>query len=397
MNMSLIRRVSIGAAVLALSFVLAARSAELQPGQFSIQIEGELISLDAHEAPLPELLDALNAALGGKLRFEQVEDKPVTLRFNTVSIDELLSRLNVDSAVTFTRDRTGSTYHLEGGWAVGRNGRVRHLSQQETEEQLEAYTKKLSELLGEDAGFIYRCAYPVTVDIESGLTNWPDDVIWQAVTSTNITLIDDPHPLAAWKHDTMPDDNYDAAFNFSTVADDKNLYLAVQVSDDYAIINESDNDIMLFQDDSVEIYVDGGNEKTARYDPNDAQITIGRASVGASPDEPRISPWETWGDGIPGNQTGTRAVVNDTDYGWEILAEIPLSTFGIKPSDGVAVGFNIHVNDDDDGGVRDHKLMWSIVEQEVGEGSYMNPSAFGTLTFYDHDEGIQIERDPDSK
>ncbi len=43
------------------------------------------------------------------------------------------------------------------------------------------------------------------------------------------------------------------------------------------------------------------------------------------------------------------------------------------------IGFNIHFNDDDVGGERDHKLIWSLLD--VDDQSWQNTTRFADLEF----------------
>jgi hypothetical protein len=83
-----------------------------------------------------------------------------------------------------------------------------------------------------------------------------------------------------------------------------------------------------------------------------------------------------------GANTGTRAAVVESAGGWIVEAAIPLSNtkWTINPSPGTVIGFNVHFNDDDDGGdTREHKLIWS--DLDVDDQSYNNPTRFADLTF----------------
>ena len=82
------------------------------------------------------------------------------------------------------------------------------------------------------------------------------------------------------------------------------------------------------------------------------------------------------GQGASADQTGTRAVVVDTNYGWAIEAAVPLEFFSIPAVEDTVIDFNVHFNDDDNWGDRDHKLSWSKTELAGDEESYFNPSVF---------------------
>ncbi len=70
-----------------------------------------------------------------------------------------------------------------------------------------------------------------------------------------------------------------------------------------------------------------------------------------------------------------------TDEGWAVEAAVPLKNAGwnIKPKTGLVIGFNTQMNDDDDGGGRDHKLIWS--DKDADDRSWTDPSVFAELTF----------------
>ena len=210
-------------------------------------------------------------------------------------------------------------------------------------------------------GVIYNCAFPYTVKLDGKFNDWPKAVPWHKV----------PHDMGT---QPAPNDD-DASFEFACLADDNFLYFAIKIHDDKKVVDE-DVGCNVWKDDSFEVYIDGGNEKAASYDGNDSQVTIGRDNVGGDPDNPKLGGCVGQ---LQGPNTGTKAVVVDTDYGWAGEVALPLQTWGIKPADGKVIGFNVHLNDDDDKGPRDHKLIWSV--KDVADQSWKNPSVFGELKF----------------
>ncbi|RKY05608.1 hypothetical protein DRP77_00475 [Candidatus Poribacteria bacterium] len=210
-------------------------------------------------------------------------------------------------------------------------------------------------------GVIYYCAFPVTITLDGKFDDWPSVVPWHKV----------PHDRGT---QPAPDDN-DASYEFACVADENYLYVAFKVRDDKKVVGE-DTGCNVWKDDSVEVYIDGGNEKANSYDANDSQVTIGRDNVGGDPEHPKLGGCVGQ---LQGPNTGTKAFVVDTDYGWAVEAALPLETWGIELRDGLVIGFNTHLNDDDDKGPRDHKLIWS--EKDVADTSWKDPSVFGELKF----------------
>ena len=209
-----------------------------------------------------------------------------------------------------------------------------------------------------ESGVVYNCAYPFTVTLDGSFVDWPD-VTWEKVDST-----------MGWS--PFPSSDADGSLEFACVADNDYLYVGILVKDDMKVVGENvGGDV--WQDDSAELYIDGGNEKAAAYDANDAQITIGRDNVGGDINKPKM--------GGSGPGSATKAAVVDTSDGYAIEAAVKLADFGIKAGDEKVIGFNVQLNDDDDKGARDHKLAWSKVELATGEGSWNNPQMFAELKF----------------
>ena len=117
-------------------------------------------------------------------------------------------------------------------------------------------------------------------------------------------------------------------------------------------------------------------------------ITIGADNIGGKIDAPLLG-----GTG-DGPSTGTQAAVVKTDGGWNVEAAVPLTSKGkwdIKPKDGLIIGFNVHFNDDDDGGDRDHKLIWS--KKDIDDQSWQNTARFADMKFV----AVTLSVDPKGK
>ncbi len=215
-----------------------------------------------------------------------------------------------------------------------------------------------------EVGVNYNCAFPNTVDVDGKLKDLP----WQFASWHDV-----PHNKG---NTPAPNDN-DASYSFAVIADDKWLYVAFKVKDD-EIQSGGDTGCDVWKDDSVEIYIDAEHEQGGSYDKNDAQITIGADNIGGDINKPKLGGCV----GITqGPTTGTIVAVVKTDEGWSVEAAVPLKNAGwnIKPKTGLVIGFNTQMNDDDDGGDRDHKLIWS--DKDVADRSWTDPSVFAELTF----------------
>ncbi len=147
---------------------------------------------------------------------------------------------------------------------------------------------------------------------------------------------------------------------YKVMYDQGNLYLLVDVTDD-----ELNNDSMEFYyDDNIEVFIDADNSKESEYGDNDYTYDF---------NWDRTSPnMEERGQLYQKDDIEYALVTSDDGYRLEI--KFPWSTLGTKPFPGAKIGLDVHVNDDDDGGERDTKLMWS----DVYDDAWQNPRVFGT-------------------
>jgi hypothetical protein len=150
----------------------------------------------------------------------------------------------------------------------------------------------------------------------------------------------------------------DLSGEWKLIWDTSYLYFLATVVDDVKR-NDSQNP---WDDDSVELYIDGDNSKATSYTRDDYQFVFG------------------WNDGTVveahGKSTaGISFAKRDTATGYQIEARIPWSAINSSPAvaDRV-IGIDVHVNDDDDGGGRDGKMSWASRTDQ----SWTNPSTFGT-------------------
>jgi len=137
--------------------------------------------------------------------------------------------------------------------------------------------------------------------------------------------------------------------------DEKNLYVFVKVVDSkLSAVN-----INAYEQDSIEIFVDEKNDKAVDYQEDDAQYRISYENQFSS-------------RGYPAKMTSV-PVITKTGYNIEVM--IPLQS--IKGAEGVAIGFDLQINDDTGAGTRDAITKWNDSTNE----SFRNTSGFGTLIF----------------
>lgn len=163
------------------------------------------------------------------------------------------------------------------------------------------------------------------------------------------------------------------------------LYIVVMV-DDVGQRNR-DSSSELAQDDSLELFIDGDNSKSQSYDSNDFHRLIPVQLAGPdkqsansgdqagtnSSDASLVLDFAT-GPGI--GPDGVRIARFEQDI-YEI--RVGLESAGIDEN--AAFGFELQINDDDNGGQRESKWAWKLTAtdgQDIDE-TQRNPSLMGTL------------------
>jgi tetratricopeptide (TPR) repeat protein len=176
----------------------------------------------------------------------------------------------------------------------------------------------------------------------------PDDV-WAGAPSNRIDRV-------AY---SQPSDDTDFSAAFKTLHDSQALYLLVDVTDDRLTRDSTD----FWQDDAVEVFIDAGNDKSDTYGDDDYQYHFSWDASSPSMAETKH-----------GKTSGVQYAFAKTDAGYRLEARLPWSTLGVEPQAGTKIGLDVHVNDDDDGGDRETKLMWCTTD----DIAWANPAALGT-------------------
>ncbi len=143
------------------------------------------------------------------------------------------------------------------------------------------------------------------------------------------------------------------------------LYVLVQVTDE-SLTNDSGGGGNKWNDDSVEIYVDGDNSKASSMGADDHQYTFWWGNEVY--EEP-----SAYAHGAP-SIVGIEYAVKTTDDGYMLEVKLPwMSIMGQAPTPGQEIGFDVWINDDDDGSGRDSQISWYSTD---GNG-WQDPSVWG--------------------
>lgn len=105
--------------LLAAWFIVVPSAVFASPG-FTLDRQGELYTLRAENAPLAEILDAINEGEGGSLQFPDVPDRTITCAYRGLPLESLLDRLRVNFILTYAWHAEDG-YRLESGTTLGRS------------------------------------------------------------------------------------------------------------------------------------------------------------------------------------------------------------------------------------------------------------------------------------
>ncbi len=201
-----------------------------------------------------------------------------------------------------------------------------------------------------------------------------EDEAWARVPRTKIkTSITS---FGSGEKASAPSAPEDLSASFRAMWDENNLYLLVDVTDD-KLVNDNSPDqavtvptgstvIPWWYDDSVEIYLDADNAKSAEYDKNDVHIRLNWNAT-----KPVM---HLYNQNIETQLPGVAFAMVATAKGYRSEIKLPWAAFGVKASLGARIGLDVHVNDDDDGSERDSKITWND-SQDI---AWQSPQAFGT-------------------
>lgn len=150
---------------------------------------------------------------------------------------------------------------------------------------------------------------------------------------------------------------------YKIMYDNTYLYVLVDVNDD-VLNNDHANS---WEDDAVEVMIDIGNDKVGccTYGGNDYQYIFEYNSTAVT----EYKHGTTAGVTV-GRSTRAGGYIMEYRFTWSDLgAPVPVP--------GTYIGFEVKLDDDDDGGTRDSQLAW----KDGSFNTYNNPSLFGTHRF----------------
>lgn len=214
--------------------------------------------------------------------------------------------------------------------------------------------------------------YHATAPTIDGAWGWRE---WQGAAYTdnkgNYLYIDHLMIDETGQHENLSWSNYSRWF---AKHDGTWLYMFIIVHPEPSVerFNDSDN---LWDDDSAEIYIDVGNEKSTSYDDNDFQ----RLFRFKEDDPDNIVDGYHSASGMETNYSTSRVSQLTNNYYYSsryAYYEIRVRLSSIGLSEGSKFGLDVQYNDDEDGGSRDSK--WGWWSKPYQDSSWYDPSQFGT-------------------
>jgi len=174
---------------------------------------------------------------------------------------------------------------------------------------------------------------------------------------------------------------------WAALHDGRYLYLLVTIDDDGQRHRDSGNDVT--DDDSLEIFLDADNSKSNTFDANHfhklvpvknakhgASTLAGRSGIINGPNSSQAPLTIDFATGSGTGPAGLRTAQHAQD-----IYELRIDMLSAGISSDVPFGFELHVNDDDDGGVRDAKYGWHHPARQSADvdSTRSNPALMGTL------------------
>ncbi|MFW6118793.1 MAG: sugar-binding protein [Planctomycetota bacterium] len=145
---------------------------------------------------------------------------------------------------------------------------------------------------------------------------------------------------------------------FDVVWNRSDLYMAIRVEDDNVVADSEQP----WDDDGIEVYLDTKNDRQKEYNTDDKRLVISASG-------------KVHQVGLDNPENFTVALTKTADgYIVEVQFRMNSQGMGGRNRENDAFGFDVAVNDDDDGGPRDGQLVWRGTADNATD-----PSGFGTI------------------
>lgn len=201
---------------------------------------------------------------------------------------------------------------------------------------------------------------------------YPPRVAAAAFNTSKIT-VDGIADEEVWSNAESYDDficvwgSSDSKISFKALWDSENLYFFANIKDKFLICDSGE--ASYWDDDSLEIYLDGNMGRTTTYEKDDAQFVFMYGSPACAVKIGDVS--AAYYTEPPHN---IESAQKKTEDGWDIEVKIPLALIGISGEENKQIGLSVGYSDDLDGGTREAQFRW-----EGTTSNHISTEAFGTL------------------
>ncbi len=158
----------------------------------------------------------------------------------------------------------------------------------------------------------------------------------------------------------------DLSYRFAVCHDGAALYVAVEVADDrlqFDSTAEGETHARAWEDDAVEVFIDGNHNRAPHARVKDGSEYAFGGEFSLVNNGAATSNCTAWPDtfGKPDHWQGATSRARTADGAHLLRYEYRLTWHvmggAVRPGD--TIGFTIGIQDDDDGGGRDHALYWT--------------------------------------
>lgn len=184
---------------------------------------------------------------------------------------------------------------------------------------------------------------------------------WRGVPFTRVTPQNGVFDLES----TTTDLASDISYRFAVCHDGKALYVAVEVTDDVLQLDTTkrgETHAKAWQDDAVEVFIDGNHNRAphARVKDGSEYVFGGEFSlVSNNSATSNCTAWpDTFGNADHWEGATSRKALPGGGYLLRYEYRLTWRVMGGNVRPGDTIGFTIGIQDDDDGGDRDHALYW---------------------------------------
>jgi hypothetical protein len=191
------------------------------------------------------------------------------------------------------------------------------------------------------SSIVAHCALGDSIAIDGDLSDWP--AAWFNTTVRHSTP--GVEIAGLWSNSVVQNDRT-LSGSFAASWDSSYLYFAVQITDD---VRQTPSGT-LWQDDAVEIYLDGANDR-GPYMSDDNQLVFSADGRG-----------QLYRDGpgmpIPSNIVFAVRDVPGGGASWNLEVGVPWGLLGGSAALGRLLGLDVELDDNDQGGGLDRSLLW---------------------------------------